>query len=137
MKRMILTLALAIVFAVSAVAVQAADKTGASYYRVGDKGYFQYPWIEKSDFIIWSDKSLSGSSGFSGLITLETKILILNRQISRKNLDLLTGKPVVAVATFKKVGKGEGSRNYCLELTLFVLSETDYHIFFETPSKKK
>ena len=137
MKRMIWTLVLAIVFVVSAVAAQAADKTEVSYYQVGDKGYFQYPWIEKTDFVIWPDKTLSGGSRFGGLITPETKIRIVNRQIGQKNLDLLTGKPVVAFAIIKDVGRGEGTKSYCLELTLFVLSETDYHISIEMPRAKK
>jgi len=127
MKRMILALAFAIVFMVSAAAVQAADKTTVFYYQVGDKGYFDYPWIEKTYFVIWPDKTMTGASGFGGIITPETKITIVNRRIDRNNLDLLRGKPVVAYATFKQVGEGEGSKIYCLALTLFVLSD-NYHI---------
>ena len=113
--------------------VSAAEKI--AYYEVGDKGYFKYPWIEKSDFVIWPDKTMKGSSGFGALITPETKITIVNRDISRKNLDLLTGKPVLAFARIKQVGEGEGTKEYCLLLTIFVLSEENYHIPF--PSGKK
>jgi len=126
MKRIIWTLALVIVFA--AVAVQAADKTTVFYYQVGDKGYFDYPWIEKTYFVIWPDKTMTGASGFGGIITPETKITIVNRRIDRNSLDLLTGKPVVAFGNFKQVGEGEGSKIYCLKLTIFVLSESEYWI---------
>jgi len=128
MKRIIWTLALAIVFAVSVTAVQAADKTTVFYYQVGDKGYFDYPWIEKTYFVIWPDKTMTGASGFGGIITPETKITIVNRRIDRNSLDLLTGKPVVAFGNFKQVGEGEGSKIYCLKLTIFVLSESEYWI---------
>lgn len=122
----LMVLAIIVGFVLSALA---ADKDKeVAYYEVGDKGYFQYSWIEKTDFVIWPDKTLSGASGFSATITPETRVAVANREISKKNLDLLSGKPVLAYARIKKVGRGEGSREYCLSLTIFVLSDQNYQM---------
>ena len=118
-----------VVFAVMTVMTTASWAQEASYYEIGDKGYFQYQWSgTPGSFVIWGNKDLRGSSLFYGEITSETKITMVNRRISRENLDLLTGKPVIAYGKFKEVGRGEGGRTFCLELTIFVLSESTYRI---------
>ncbi len=135
MKKIMMGLAVAVFVLGFVPFIYAAEKV--VYYEVGDKGYFKYPWIEKNDFVIWPDKTKTGSSGFGALITSETKIMIANRDIGRKNLDLLTGKPVVAFARIKRVGEGEGSKEYCLSLTIFILSESTYQVPITVGASKK
>ena len=141
MRKMMAVVLMAMATIVVSSWAQAVEPEKVFYYEVGDKGYFQYPWVvcegNNLTFVIWPDKTLSGSSRFSGLITPTTKIAVVNRKIGRKHLDLLTGKPVIAYGRFKQVGQGEGSKTFCLELTIFLLSEFEYTVPIKPPTQVK
>ena len=116
-----------VLLVVLAVAVSLSWAQDVSYYKAGDKGYFMYQQTDRQ-FFVNPNKDFTGSCGFFGEITPETKIQVINRTIDRGNLDLLTGKLVLAYGTFKEVGRGEGGKIICLELNLFILSTESYRI---------
>lgn len=101
--------------------------------EAGDMGEFQYPWMD-NDFAIWQKiDQFGGKTGYvGGTITSKTKITVVNRKITRENLDLLTGKRVIAYGTFLLIGEGEGSTKIWQNLTIFVVPD-----YYEAKLSKK
>lgn len=95
-------------------------------YKTGDRGIFRYQTAKQAgekypEFAIMEKNS--GSGIVFGMITPETKITFLNKSLSSKDIDLLEGKEVLVIGTFKEVGKGEGSKIYCKDLQILVIPE--------------
>lgn len=84
-------------------------------------GEFEYPWLDR-EMVIWpADGDSIMASDFAGIISNATYVKVVNRQLERANLDLLTGERVFAVGSFHTVGEGEGSKTYCDSLTVYLL----------------
>ncbi|MFA7202031.1 MAG: hypothetical protein WC099_03505 [Candidatus Paceibacterota bacterium] len=98
-------------------------------YKTGDRGTFRYQ-VSKEDgkkiveFSIMKPVCGGGEAGHVfGIISPDTKITFTNRNLSIGDLDLLNGKEVLVTGTFKEFGRGEGSKTFCMELTIFVIPE--------------
>lgn len=105
----------------------AGEDKAIKVFEDGCEGYFEFQTEFNGDtdgFVVYTQTpdADGGRTGFIfGQITDETKIVIANRNISRENLDLLDKKHVLVYGKFREVGRGEGSKRTCLELTIYVL----------------
>lgn len=97
--------------------------------KTGDRGVFEFMSAQARgdkypQFAIMHQIPNGGKVGeVFGFITPETQITVLNRKISKKDIDLLDGKEVVVIGTFKYVGKGEGSQVYCQQIEILVIEK--------------
>lgn len=103
--------------------VKDEDKIQIEKFESGDRGIFEYKWLEDNDFVIWrKNKEGAGKYGIvGGIITPKTKIVVKNAAIQKKDLILLNGKEVVVMGKFRQEGIGEGSKVYCEELIILIL----------------
>lgn len=94
-------------------------------FEKGGVGYFQFPFVEGNDFVLWSNKQLTGEGLFDGRINKKTVIKIANRSLNLNldNLFLLTGKRVFVYGKFSQIGEREGSWYYCEYLTIYILPD--------------
>ena len=87
-------------------------------------GELQYPFVGKSDLVVWPDTSCTGgirASYFGANITERTVINFVGRDLHRQNLDLLTGERVCAYGLVEITGEGEGTKEKFLSLTIVIL----------------
>lgn len=119
MKTLLLVVAL---FVSSNLFSQTSQKSTVEEY--GAKGTLEWK-TEKSgisEIVIWEYESKDGGkSGWGGKINKGTRIMIMNKEISYKNLDLLEGKKVLAYMKYVQDFQGEGSSNICREIDIYVL----------------
>jgi len=117
----------AVIVVLILTAISAFADTATVVLEKGDLGEFQYPWIGGGDneFVIWhAGRDGSKTGEMSGEITSKTIVKIANRTgIAKANLDLLTGKRVMAYGKLHQIGVGEGSRMIYDELTIFIIPE--------------
>jgi hypothetical protein len=90
--------------------------------ETGDKGEFEYPCLG-TEFCVWNKIESTGArtTNLNGEITPATKVRVINRNISIENLDLLSGRNVLAYGKFRIVGTDENTRTICDELNIFIL----------------
>lgn len=93
-------------------------------FEKGEVGYFQFPFSDKSDFVLWPTSIMTGGSSFNGRISRKTVIRIANKKfnVNLDNLELLNGKRVFVYGRFRQVGEGEGSFYKTESLTIYILS---------------
>ncbi|KKS15913.1 MAG: hypothetical protein UU71_C0012G0027 [Parcubacteria group bacterium GW2011_GWB1_41_6] len=128
MKKVML-LALVVLFLSVSVA-SAAEKIRV--FEDGDKGEFflrgreDFEVAVGGDFAVMNPLPQGGKAGhFSCRIGPDTVVSIVNRKINRDNLDLLSGKQVLAWGKIKSIGEGEGAKQLCLSLNIFILPQPE------------
>ena len=114
---------------VSIASIPADEVRAERTYEWGDTGELEFPWFDNR-FVIWHIGDSSRASVLTGIVTEDTDVKIIfpfNESLLRTGapvdrlLSVVSGRKVVVYATITGFGQGEGSRDICQALTVYVL----------------